>query len=76
MANFWRFLGPAFPASCVQYISDLRSKFALGPHHVYDVALDSMVDIQSAAAEIKRRKRKKKERKKQQGKNIMACAIP
>jgi len=30
MANFWRFLGPAFPASRVQHISDLRSKFALG----------------------------------------------
>jgi len=28
------FLGPAFPASCVQHISDLHSKFALGPHHV------------------------------------------
>jgi len=27
------FLGPAFPASCVQHISDLHSKFALGPHH-------------------------------------------
>jgi len=31
MANFWRFLGPAFPASRVQHISDLHSKFALGP---------------------------------------------
>jgi len=27
-------LGPAFPASRVQHISDLHSKFALGPHHV------------------------------------------
>jgi len=27
-------LGPAFPASCVQHISDLHSKSALGPHHV------------------------------------------
>jgi len=26
------FLGRAFPASCVQHISDLHSKFALGPH--------------------------------------------
>jgi len=35
MANFWRFfLGPAFPASRVQHISDLNSKFALAPHHV------------------------------------------
>jgi len=32
MANFWRYLGPALPASCVQHISDLHSKFALRPH--------------------------------------------
>jgi len=31
MANFW---GPAFPASRVQHISDMHSKFALGPQHV------------------------------------------
>ena len=29
------FLGPAFPASRVQHISDLHSKFALRPHHVW-----------------------------------------
>ena len=28
------FLGPAFPAIHVQHISDLHSKFALGPHHM------------------------------------------
>jgi len=28
------FLGPAFPVSCMQHISDLPSKFTLGPHHV------------------------------------------
>jgi len=28
------FLGPAFPASRLQHISDLHSKFALGPHHM------------------------------------------
>jgi len=27
-------LGPAFAASRVQHLSDLHSKFALGPHHV------------------------------------------
>jgi len=32
MTNFGRFLGPAFPAILVQHISDLDSKFALGPH--------------------------------------------
>ena len=34
----WRFLAsflrPVFPASRMQHISDLHSKFALGPHHV------------------------------------------
>jgi len=34
----WRFfvplLHPVFPASRLQHISDLHSKFALGPHHV------------------------------------------
>jgi len=28
------FLGPAFAASRVQHISDLHSKFPLGPRHV------------------------------------------
>jgi len=28
------FLRPVFPASCMQHISDMHSKFALGPHHV------------------------------------------
>ena len=28
------FLGPAFAASRVQHLSDLHSKFTLGPHHV------------------------------------------
>ena len=38
MVPRWRFigefLGPAFPASRVQHISDLHSKFALRPHYV------------------------------------------
>jgi len=29
------FLHPVFAVSCVQHISDLHSKFALGPHHVW-----------------------------------------
>jgi len=32
--TFGDFLGPAFPASHVQHISDMHSKFALRPHHV------------------------------------------
>jgi len=34
MVQKWRFLRPVFPASRVQYISDLRSKFAPRAHHV------------------------------------------
>jgi len=32
---FGDFLRPAFPASRVQHVSDLHSKFALRPHHVW-----------------------------------------
>jgi len=32
---FGNFLGPAFPASHVQHISNMHSKFALMPHHVW-----------------------------------------
>ena len=32
---FASFLRPVFPASRVQHISDLHSKFALRPHHVW-----------------------------------------
>jgi len=35
MANFWRFLHPQFSASHMQHISDMHSKFALWPHHVW-----------------------------------------
>ena len=39
MVSRWRslatFLGPAFAASRVQHLSDLHSKFALRPHHVW-----------------------------------------
>ena len=34
MAIFGEFLRPAFPASRVQHISELHSKFAPRPHHV------------------------------------------
>jgi len=36
----------------------------------------SMVDIQYAAAEIRRVKKEDRRREKAQGKNIMACPIP
>jgi len=54
MVRRWRFfasfLRPVFPASRVHHVSDLHSKFALGPHHVWKYG----IDIQSAAAEIRR----------------------
>ena len=56
MENFGDFLGPAFPASRVQHISDLHSKFALGPHG--HTLCRSVVDIQSATAEIRRGEKK------------------
>ena len=56
MVPRWRFLatflGPAFAASRVQHLSDLQSKFALG-----HTMCQSMVDIQPAAAEIRRGKK-------------------
>ena len=55
MVSRWRlfgdFLGPALPANRAQHVSDLRSKFALG-----HTMCRSMVDIQSATAEIRRGK--------------------
>jgi len=35
MVPKWRFLHPVFSASRVQHISDMHSKFALRPHHVW-----------------------------------------
>jgi len=49
---FCGFLGPAFPASHVQHVSDLHPKFALRPYHVWKY------DIQSPTAEIRRGKKK------------------
>jgi len=51
---FGDFLGPAFPASRVQHISDLHSKFALG----LGLGIWCMVAIQFAAADIRRGKKK------------------
>jgi len=66
---FGDFLGPTFPASRVQHISDLHSKFA----HSHTMCR-SMVDIQSAIRWGKKERRRR--RKKPQGKNIMAYPIP
>jgi len=42
---FGDFLGPAFPASRVQHISDLHSKFALRPHHVWKYGRHPIAEI-------------------------------
>ena len=48
------FLGPAFPASRAQHVTDLHYKFTLGPHHVTKYGR-----LQSTAAEIRRGKKRK-----------------
>jgi len=35
MVPKWQFFRPVFSASHMEHISDLHSKFALGPHHVW-----------------------------------------
>jgi len=47
--HFCDFLGPTFSASHAQHISDMHSKFALEPHHMWKY----MADIQSPTAEIR-----------------------
>jgi len=69
------FLGPAFLASRAQHISDLHSKCALD-----HTMCRSMVDIQSAKAEIRRGKEKieeeiKKEKTTGQKCNGLPCYI-
>jgi len=49
--NFGEFLRPLFPASRVQHISDLHSKFVLRPYRV-----SSIIDIQRATTEIGEKK--------------------
>jgi len=65
---FGEFLGPALPASHVQYISDLHSKFALGPHHVSKYGRHPFCDRWDCA-------RKNEERKKEtrQKYNVLIC---
>ena len=58
---FGDFFSPAFPASRVQHISDLHSKFTLRPvpHHVNVMII---VDIQYAIAEIRRGKKRRRKK--------------
>jgi len=63
------FLRPVFAASRVQQVSYLHPKFTLRPHHVCKCA--SMVDFQSAMAEIRRGK--KREETTGQKYNVRIC---
>jgi len=66
MAILAWFLRPVF--------SDMHSKFALRPHHVWKYGRQK--DIQSPTAKIRRGKKdRKKESKNINGKNIMACPV-
>ena len=68
MVPRWRifgdFLGLAFPASHLQHISDMHSKFALRPHHVWKYDRHP-----SATAEVRRGKKKKKKKKEEEERN-------
>jgi len=64
---FGEFLRPVFPASRVQHVSDLHSKFALRPHPCVEVWLTS--NLRRRGKEIEERK------KKPHDENIMACPI-
>ena len=63
MVPKWRFLRPVFPASLVQHISHLHSKFALGPHHAWKYGRHPI-----CGREIKGEEKRKIEKKKPHGK--------
>jgi len=60
MVNFCEFLRPVFSGSRVQHISDLQSKFALRPHHVWNYGRQSN-QRPLRIGEGKKEERKKKE---------------
>jgi len=62
MVPRWRFLCPVFSASCVQHISDMHSKFALKPHHVWKYGRYPISDCWGEEKKIEERKNKKKDR--------------
>jgi len=54
----------------MQHISDLHSKFTLGPHHVWQYGRHP-----TPTAEIKPGKKEERKKKKPQDENIMVCPI-
>jgi len=62
------FVRPVFSASRVQYISDVHSKFALRPHHVWKYGRHPVCDCCDKTTKKEEQSRRKK---KKQDKNIM-----
>jgi len=58
---FGDFLGPAFPASRAQRISDVHSEFAVRPHHVPKYGKQTSNLRPLRLGEEKKKKKKKKE---------------
>jgi len=52
------FLCPVFSASCVQHISDIHSKFALRPHHVWKYGRHAISIRPLSLGEEKKKKKK------------------
>ena len=77
MAIFGDFFASCISASRVQHISDLHSKFALRPHHVWKYGRQtSSVRPLRLGEERKKDTRRRRRRKKLQDENIMVCPIP
>jgi len=53
------FLHPVFPASRMQHISDMNSKFALRPHHVWKYGRHPISNRWEYARKIKEQRRRK-----------------
>ena len=75
MVPRWRFLAtflrPVFAASRVQQVSDLHSKFALRPYAM----CQSMINIQSPTAEIRRGKKEWRRRRRRNSMKILWSAL-
>jgi len=65
-------LRPAFPASCVQHVSDLHPKFALRPHHVWKYGAHDTSNLQPLRLG---EEKKKKERTNVRMKIYIVCPI-
>jgi len=68
MVHRWRIFGdclrPVFSASRVQHVSDLHSKFALRPHHVWNYGRHPISDRRDYV-----RKKKKEEEEEEEERN-------